>query len=73
VRYYIRQLREHVSGPHDVESIRAWIKQGKVREEMEFSEDGHEWMLGIEMIELFARRSTRARPQRQLGRRRRAL
>jgi len=62
MRYYIRQHHKYVSGPHEVEAIRAWIKEGKVRDEMEFSLDGEEWMLGIEMIDLFEPRSqSRAR------------
>ena len=61
VRYYIRQKGEYVSGPHDLDQIRAWIKEGKVREEMEFSEDQVEWMWGIELPELFARSSRRRR------------
>lgn len=65
MRYYIRQHHKHVSGPHEVEAIREWIKAGKVRDEMEFSEDGVEWMLGPEMVDLFGL------PHPQLTRRRR--
>lgn len=66
VRYYIRQKKSYVSGPHEVEHIRQWIREGKVREEMEFSEDGEDWMWGIELIDLFppekrARRAARRR------------
>jgi hypothetical protein len=53
MRYYIRQHRKFVSGPHRVEDIRVWVREGKVREEMEFSEDGVTWMLGLEMVDLF--------------------
>lgn len=53
MRYYIRQQRKFVSGPHRIEDIRQWVREGKVREEMEFSPDGKDWMLGIEMVELF--------------------
>lgn len=70
MHYYIRQQRKHVSGPHQLDAIKQWVKEGKVREEMEFSEDGDEWMLGIEMIELFARRRARPTSRRQ---RRRAI
>ena len=54
MRYYIRQQKKYVSGPHDEEHIRQWVREGKVREEMEFSEDGVEWMLGLEMYEFFS-------------------
>ena len=70
MRYYIRQQREHISGPHEVEAIRTWIKEGKVRDSMEFSEDGVDWMMGPEMGELFnARARSRTRPysRRQLS------
>lgn len=64
--YYIRQRKKHVSGPHAVEGIRKLIKEGRVREEMEFSVDGHDWMWGIELVELFppALRERRARRNR---------
>ncbi len=64
--YYIRQHNNHVSGPHTVDDIRQWIKEGKVRENMEFSPDGHEWMWGVEFVELFppAIRKRRARRRR---------
>jgi hypothetical protein len=71
MHYYIRQQRKHISGPHELDAIREWVKQGKVRPEMEFSEDGTTWMLGIEMYELFGdvadpRRGTRReRPRRR--------
>ncbi len=70
MHYYIRQQRKHVSGPHDLKAIRQWVKEGKVRQEMEFSEDGEAWMLGLEMIELFSPRRARATTRR---RRRRAI
>lgn len=60
-----------MSGPFDLEQIRAWVKRGTVREDMEFSEDGETWMLGLEMIELFGDR--RARAKRPPRRRRRGL
>lgn len=71
MRYYIRQQRKHVSGPFDLERLKAWVRDGKVREEMEFSEDGETWMLGVEMIELFGDRRERraARPRRPRRRR----
>ena len=53
MRYYIRQNGSYVSGPHDLEHLRAWIKQGKVRPAMEFSEDGEDWALGYELLGLF--------------------
>ena len=65
-RYYIRQKGEYVSGPHDLEHIRTWIKEGKVREEMEFSEDKVEWIWGIELPELFARRARTERRRRRV-------
>jgi hypothetical protein len=71
MRYYIRQHRRHVSGPHEIEAIRQWVKEGKVRSEMEFSVDGKEWMLGIEMVELFGRPAPRAPSTRRRRSRRR--
>jgi len=53
VRYYIRQLKKHVSGPHEIAQIRRWVQAGKVNEDMEFSRDGIDWVFGIEMITLF--------------------
>lgn len=70
MRYYIRQHRKHVSGPHEIESIRTWVKEGKVRDEMEFSEDGVDWMLGIEIGELFG---SQGATQFHRKRRRRAI
>lgn len=61
MRYYIRQQKKFVSGPHRIEDIRQWIREGKVREEMEFSSDGRDWMLGIEMVELFPPEAPRRR------------
>ena len=69
MRYYIRQHRKHVSGPFAIEAIRQWVKEGKVREEMEFSEDREDWMFGIEMLDLFGSRKPRT-PRR---RKRRAI
>lgn len=66
MRYWIRQHGEHISGPHDLEAIRAWIRDGKVRPEMEFSPDGCEWIWGIELPELFARKTQRARRRRHV-------
>ena len=65
MRYYIRQHHKHVSGPHEIEAIRDWIKVGKVRDEMEFSEDGVEWMLGPEMVDLFGVPRLTRRPRRR--------
>jgi hypothetical protein len=65
LRYYIRQLKKHVSGPHALELVRQWVREGKVREDMEFSEDGVTWMLGIEMFELFPVRAPRSKPLRR--------
>ena len=70
LRYYIRQLGKHVSGPHDLAEIKAWVKAGKVRQEMEFSTDGKDWMLGLEMAELFPMKPSR--PRRPVRRRRRS-
>ena len=53
MRYYIRQQGKFVSGPHDLADIQIWIKAGKVREEMEFSEDQIDWIWGIELSNLF--------------------
>lgn len=61
MRYYIRQHGKYVSGPHEIDAIRGWIREGKVRQEMEFSVDGTEWMLGIEMGDLFPLRRRRGR------------
>jgi len=55
VHYYIRQLKKHVSGPHEAALIRRWAKIGKVNADMDFSKDGVEWMFGIEMVDLFPR------------------
>ena len=77
-QYFIRQQRKYVSGPHSGEQVRAWVREGKVREDMEFSYDRQEWMLGLEMVELFPRPSSRKssavgraprRRRRLLGRR----
>jgi hypothetical protein len=65
MRYYIRQHRKFVSGPHRIEDIREWVREGKVREEMEFSEDGVEWMLGLEMVDLFPEDRTRHEGRRR--------
>ena len=54
-----------------MEHIKAWVKEGKVREEMEFSEDGREWMLGLEMVELFGERTERRRAAPRPRKRRR--
>ena len=71
MRYYIRQQKKHVSGPYELDDLRRLIKAGKVRPEMEFSEDRVEWIWGIELAELFPRpfRAPRRR-RRTLGRRR---
>ena len=55
-----------MSGPFEIDKLKAWVKEGKIREEMEFSEDREEWMLGLEMIELFGSRREQApaRPKR---------
>ncbi len=65
MRYYIRQLKKHISGPHELAHIRQWVGEGKVREDMEFSEDGIEWMLGLEMIEVFPPRAPRPKRRRR--------
>ena len=65
MRYYIRQQKKYVSGPHDMADIRQWIKEGKVRDEMEFSEDGIEWLWGIEIPEMFPQRRRRVRRRRR--------
>lgn len=53
MRYWIRQHRKHVSGPHEVEAVQAWIREGRVRPDMEFSTDRRDWALGFELPELF--------------------
>jgi hypothetical protein len=68
VRYYIRQHKKHVSGPHEIDAIRGWIREGKVRQEMEFSPDGVEWMLGIELADLFPLKRRRKRRVRRRSR-----
>ncbi len=55
MRYYIRQLKKHVSGPFESAQIRRWIRKGQVNENMDFSEDGRTWMFGIEMVQFFPR------------------
>lgn len=68
MRYYIRQHKKHVSGPHEIDHIRQWIREGKVRQEMEFSVDGVEWMFGIEMADLFPTKLRRKRKARRRSR-----
>ncbi len=45
MRYYIRHRRD-VQGPFEEDSIKEWIAEGRVRKEMEFSEDGETWTAG---------------------------
>ena len=63
LRYYVRQHRKHVSGPYALKDLKDWVGEGHIREDMEFSTDGEEWMLGFEMIELFGDRRARAEPR----------
>jgi hypothetical protein len=65
MRYYIRQLQDHISGPYEVTTIREWIKEGKVRAEMEFSVDRSEWIWGIELVDLFPPRRVPARNRKR--------
>ena len=65
VQYYIRQHERIVSGPHESENIRQWIAEGKVRSEMEFSEDGKRWQPGSAMPELFPPDIKRRRRRRR--------
>ena len=65
VRYYIRQHRRTVSGPHELANIRQWIAEGMVRSEMEFSEDGKRWRPGTAMPKLFPTDIKRRRRRRK--------
>ena len=51
-QFFIRQ-GESVQGPFSVEKIRAWISTGRVRPEMELSEDGTNFWRGDQIAGLF--------------------
>ena len=67
MRYYIRQHNGHVSGPHDIEDVRTWIRQKKVRPDMEFSVDRVDWAWGYELTDLFPPERLRRRATRRAG------
>lgn len=66
MHYYIRQRDGRVSGPYPISTTKQLIKEGKVRADMEFSEDREEWIWGIELADLFpdAFRAPRGGPGR---------
>ncbi len=41
--FFIRQAGRHVSGPFDTAAVRDWIREGRVTDEMELSEDRTVW------------------------------
>ena len=51
-QYWIRQ-GPNVQGPFDIERVRGYIEQGRVRPDMELSADGVSWRPGSEYAELF--------------------
>lgn len=53
-RYFVRQMQHHVTGPYRLDQLRKLIGQGKLRPDMEFSEDGKEWAYGLELTNLFS-------------------
>ena len=52
--YFVRQQGHHVTGPYRVEQLRELIGEGRLRPDMEFSEDGTEWAYGLELVDLFS-------------------
>lgn len=50
--YWIRQ-GPNVQGPFDAERVKRYIGQGRVRPDMQLSEDGVIWRVGSEFAELF--------------------
>lgn len=51
--YYVRQQTDHVSGPYRLDQLRTLIDQGRIRPDMEFSEDRSDWAYGLELVHLF--------------------
>lgn len=45
-KYFIRQNGTTVQGPFEEDKIKVWIRQGRVRAEFEFSQDGAKWDVG---------------------------
>ncbi len=41
--FYIRQCGRHVSGPFDTGDIREWVKEGRINEDFELSQDRTSW------------------------------
>ncbi len=56
-KYFVRQRKDHIAGPYRLEQLRELIAKGRVRPEMEFSEDGVEWGYGLELLHLFSPRA----------------
>ena len=52
-RYYIRQPGGEPQGPFSWTKIQRYVSEGRVRAEMEFSEDGQSWWLGSDGPALF--------------------
>ncbi len=71
MRYYIRQQKTIVSGPHDLDHIKLWIREGKVRPNMEFSPDEIDWQIGVEVPELFPSERSHRRARVRSNRHRR--
>lgn len=51
--YFIRPVGGAVQGPFEVSRIQQWVATGKVREEMDFSEDGKMWWSGRDWPGMF--------------------
>src|SRR5262245_47644721 len=59
--YFIRQNGAAVpQGPYPEEQVRAWVAEGRVRIDMDFSEDGETWIPGRRLIAIFPPVSTAA-------------
>lgn len=68
--YFIRQ-GDSVQGPFPESQIRAWVAQGRARQDMEFAEPGQVWVSGHDLPHLFAPEGEPEayRPERSVGRR----
>ena len=53
IKYYVRQKTSHISGPYRLDQLRTLIEQGRLRPDMEFSEDREDWAYGLELVDLF--------------------
>ena len=51
--YWIRQSSHDAQGPFSEDTILRYVKDGRVRREMWFSEDGKEWLQGAQLPKLF--------------------